>query len=320
MGLLSIIIPIYNVEHYLRRALESVLAQSYKDLEILCVESESPDKCGAILEEYAQKDNRIKVFHKLNEGVSSSRNYCLARANGEYVTFLDPDDWVEPNTYEIMIEAMESEKADIAVCGFSKEWDNKRTVVENIPLGSNVITDYNEIMLHIFHRTVYPGFAGYIWNKVYRKNIISNIYFDESISMAEDVSFNVEVAENARRTIIIRDALYHYYQRPNSLFHSADIEKKEKILDVYENMIARLQFAGLPESTICYLKRFYVYHAGGLVKTAYKTGDIVRLQKFQNAIRKYLAVYEATSEGHDEWNQRMNDLLTDPGSVVAREG
>lgn len=318
--LVTVIIPVYNVEPYLRRALDSVLTQTYTNLEILCAESESPDSCGKILDEYAQNDSRIHVFHKSNEGVSASRNYCLDRATGDYITFLDPDDWVEKNAYETMLDAIEQQNADMVICNYSKDWDDKRKVMINSSQTESIIEGYDAILQHIFHRTIYPGIAGYIWNKMYRRELIGTHRFNEGITIAEDVWFNVHVTEDARKAVILQDSFYHYYQRSNSLFHSIDLEKREKILDIYEDMIQTLMSKGIPSTTIKYLQRFYVYHAGGLVKIAYKLNDSERLNRYQDAIRKYLPIYEATSEGHEEWNKRMRELLSDPGNVVAREG
>ena len=117
--MISIIVPIYRVEPYLSRSIESIINQSYKELEILLVDDGSPDGCGTICDTYAEKDTRITVLHQANAGVSAARNAGLAVAKGEYIGFVDPDDFVDPNMYLDMLHAIESENADLALCGYN---------------------------------------------------------------------------------------------------------------------------------------------------------------------------------------------------------
>ena len=116
--MISIIVPIYNVEKYLPQCLDSLISQTYRDIEIILVDDGSPDKCPEICDAYAKKDARIKVVHQINGGVSSARNTGLKASRGEYIGFVDPDDWVAPEMYEKMMEALADHKADLAICGY----------------------------------------------------------------------------------------------------------------------------------------------------------------------------------------------------------
>ena len=133
--ILSIIVPVYNVENYLPKCIESILAQTFRDFELILVDDGSPDCCPAICDEYAAKDSRIAVIHQQNTGVSVARNAGLDRARGKYIGFVDPDDWIAPEMYEEMIAYIEKSNADLAVCGCTivdKYGLQNRT--ENLPL------------------------------------------------------------------------------------------------------------------------------------------------------------------------------------------
>ena len=116
--LLSVIVPIYNVEKYLPKCIDSILAQNYSEIEVILVDDGSPDGCPEICDNYAEKDKRIVVIHQKNLGVSAARNAGLKAAHGEYIGFVDPDDWISPSMYQEMITALERENADLAICGY----------------------------------------------------------------------------------------------------------------------------------------------------------------------------------------------------------
>ena len=128
-NLISIIVPIYNVEKYLKKCIDSIINQTYKNLEIILVDDGSPDNCGKICDEYAKKDNRIKVIHKENGGVSSARNVGVENATGEYIGFVDSDDYIEKDMYEVLINNLKKENADISIISNYEVYKNK--IIEN---------------------------------------------------------------------------------------------------------------------------------------------------------------------------------------------
>ena len=123
--MISVIVPVYNVEPYLRKCLDSIVNQTYRDFEILIIDDGSTDGSGRICDEYAEKDSRIKVFHTENRGLSCARNLGLAEAKGEWIGFVDSDDWIEPDMYEVLIRRAEETGADVVECSHYKELDGK---------------------------------------------------------------------------------------------------------------------------------------------------------------------------------------------------
>ena len=119
--MISVIVPVYKVEPYLNQCVESILCQTYSDLEILLVDDGSPDRCGQICDEYAKQDCRVKVFHTRNEGLSAARNLGLQNAKGEYIGFVDSDDWIEPEMYEVLLKRLEETESNVCICGFYQE-------------------------------------------------------------------------------------------------------------------------------------------------------------------------------------------------------
>ena len=122
--MISVIVPIYRVEPYLRQCVKSILDQTYRDIEVLLIDDGSPDRCGEICDEYARKDNRVRVFHTENQGLSAARNLGLREAKGEFIGFVDSDDWIEPDMYEVLLKRMQDTGADIGVSGFYYDYLN----------------------------------------------------------------------------------------------------------------------------------------------------------------------------------------------------
>ena len=207
----SIIIPVYNVEKYLPQCLDSVLSQTFKDLEVLVVDDGSTDKSGRICDEYAAADSRIRVFHTENRGLSAARNYGLDRCNGEYVAFLDSDDWLEEKAIRLLVEAILSESADIAVCGHYVEWIDHSEVgmasmSSRVPQGDQIIRDYlhgNDIGVQV-------------WNKLYRVRLFEHIRFPVE-RLHEDIVTTYRLLDAARRLVRVPEPLIHYRMRKSSI-------------------------------------------------------------------------------------------------------
>lgn len=208
---LSIIIPVYHSEKYLRETLRSVLAQTYKDFEVLLVDDGSPDQSLAICREFEAEDNRIHVFSKQNGGVSSARNYGLERAEGKYIAFLDGDDCIDAPMYERMIRALKKYSADIVGCRICKEqhYHPRRHKEE---AGRFLISDMPREFL-----SKKGYFIDSSLNKVYRRECIADLRFDETISYSEDKLFVVGAFFRARRVVLLPDVFYHYIQHGDSL-------------------------------------------------------------------------------------------------------
>lgn len=219
---ISVIIPVYNVEHYLKRCLDSVVRQSYQNLEIILIDDGSTDSSGMICDEYALKDSRVIVKHIKNQGVSFARNLGLDICSGKYIGFVDSDDWLDLDMYSNLFLTIQSSRCEIAVCGYRRVTDDYVSIVQN----NNVykVLDYKESMnMLLNYNSNY--FCG-IWNKLYTKKIISNYKFKEGLCLGEDLLFNFNIYFNTRcNTVFIEKQMYKYYIRSNSLCNSYAFKK-----------------------------------------------------------------------------------------------
>lgn len=205
--LISIILPIYRVENYLALCIESLIAQSYKNIEIILVDDGSPDNCPKICDQYSLKDSRIKVLHKRNGGVSSARNAGLRASRGVYVYFMDPDDLVSPRFLEYMYQAIVTEKCDVSICTFtSDEQEFQRVCSGNFSYEKSIIGK-RELLERIVFST---DIAGYTWNKLFKRTLIGDLLFDESVHMNEDQLFALQYASRVEKAALIQGSLYYY--------------------------------------------------------------------------------------------------------------
>lgn len=202
--MISVIVPVYKVAPYVRQCIESIISQSYRDLEILLIDDGSPDECGEICEEYKKQDERIKVFHTENRGLSAARNLGLQNAEGDYVAFVDADDWLDPRMYETLAESLQKNGADICVCGYASG-DREAVGKGGVYRGAEVLK-----------ALIDKKFNNFVWNKLYRRALFRDIRFPEGMSY-EDVVIMHRVAAGARAVAVIPDALYHYRVRADSI-------------------------------------------------------------------------------------------------------
>lgn len=214
--LLSVIVPVYNVEAYLPKCIESILTQTYGDLELLLVDDGSPDNSGAICDDYAKKDSRITVIHKENGGQGSARNHALDIAKGEYIAFVDSDDFIEPNMYETMIEALERTGSDLSLCGFITH-SGVRFVNSAIPEGETVFASSEEILRNYFAS---PFVGGQPWNKLFKRKVFDEIRFPEGVAREDIYIMHLALAE-CKRAVHTSERLYHYVIREGSSEHQS---------------------------------------------------------------------------------------------------
>lgn len=217
---ISIIVPIYNVETYLRKCLDSLVNQTLADIEIICIDDGSTDNSSAILQEYAIYDNRVKIITQNNFGVSNARNKGLRLAKGEYIGFCDPDDWVEADFYEKLYNYAIQYNADIAATNIIKVRKNKKQKFFTFK-NTTICEDYKEKL-----KTCDIPDYSYIWNKIYKTRPIkeSNLLFEEG-KVYEDIRFSVQVFALLNRLVTVPDTNYYYFSRPNSIIHNRQNDK-----------------------------------------------------------------------------------------------
>lgn len=234
MHLVSIIVPIYNVEAELRKCVSSILAQTYKDIEVILVDDGSPDNCGAICDEFASKDNRVVVIHKENGGLVNARKSGLEKSTGRFISYVDGDDWVEEDFIQNLVECQQKNDADIVAAGFSKDIGNISDEHANvIPAG---FYDKQRMIEEVYPRMIcagnffYFGICSYVWNKLFKKELLfeSQMAVDPRISVGEDTSVVFSVLLKCSSLYISENASYHYYQKAFSMLKSMDSLEKEK--------------------------------------------------------------------------------------------
>lgn len=209
--LISIIIPVYNVEKYVEKCVNSALKQTYQNLEIILIDDGSTDNSGKICEKLSSNDNRIKVFHKKNGGLSDARNYGIERATGNYIMFIDSDDWIENDTVELSLAKAIKDKADIVIFGISKDYDNGKKKVR-IPTVSGIYNSEESIAL----LNSFKCFDVSACNKFYNIKLFGNIRFPVG-KLCEDFYTIYLLFSKANKITVLNEAKYHYFQRANSI-------------------------------------------------------------------------------------------------------
>lgn len=219
--MISVIVPIYNVEKYLSTCIESILNQTYKKLEILLIDDGSTDKSGEICDEYTKQDNRCIAIHQPNKGISEARNTGLKHATGEYISFIDGDDYIHPQMLEILYEALQKGDYDFSMILYKKAYAQEQfqfiteyttqelnqsqliySLYNNLSQKSNT---YQEMNFHV------------VWNKLYKKTLINDTPFIQTV--AEDAVFNNTIYLKCKKVIVINNEIYYWVQRQNSITH-----------------------------------------------------------------------------------------------------
>ena len=223
----SLIVPIYNVAPWLNRCLDSILAQTRGDFQLILVDDGSTDACSAICDEYAAKDSRIQVIHKENGGLSSARNAGLEVADGEYICFIDSDDWLHPQYLELMLHFQRSGDYDLVIC------NHERTAV---PVAGTICEPHRIVPRELDLEGIYRQhrIKSYVWNKLYRRELIGDHRFIQQ-KIAEDAAFNGIVLGNWEhvRACYIPQVLYYYFYREGSLVTQLDAAHRLALAEVF---------------------------------------------------------------------------------------
>lgn len=267
--LISIIIPVYKVEKYLARCIDSILQQTYSNLEIILVNDGSPDNCGNICDEYSKKDSRITVIHKENGGVSSARNMGLKVAKGKYIGFVDSDDYIELDMFEKLYKILKKNEAQLSVCNIYGKNEDKLEIYDNKQF-IEIIFDQN-------------GPQGYLCNKLYDKSVIDkfNLILDENIHICEDLLFNVNYLEKIKKVVYIHEGFYHYVENSSSATKKMFATKRwTTLLDSYIAM--EPQFKN-------YEQKLYDLYLSELLWAAVRVRTEMQISKvkYPDVIKKY---------------------------------
>ena len=286
--LISIIIPIYDVQCYLRKCIDSVINQTYKNLEIILVDDESPDNCGKICDEYAKKDNRIKVIHKKNGGLSSARNAGLDVCTGEYVSFIDSDDFVDEKYIEELYNMLEKNNVDISIANRYKVQDDN---IEECKYYSCIEKQMNSKQLLIeYFRDNLPHEA---WGKLYKKEIFNNSRYQDGLRIFEDLKFIYELLLSKDLKIYCDTTkfLYYYRNREDSLMKTGFDEHWKAELDFYKDIFIKLSEEDRKELAYVYtnvcLRNFSKVTKELSYTNKQLVAEIKEIQKHLKLMKKY---------------------------------
>lgn len=234
--MISVIVPVYNVEKYLNRCVDSILKQTYQDIEIILVDDGSTDSSGTICDEYKKLDSRIKAVHINNSGAAKARNVGLDMVNGDYISFIDSDDWILPNFLENLFNLCNENNCDIAKCE-TIDVKNENFQIENVEKNV-VVYSQREIINEIYRNQKLYNVA--VMNKLYKKHIFSKLRFKEGI-INEDEEILCKIILNSNKIAVTNEILYCYFLSNNSVTRSKFRKKNLDILIAFESRLNLLE-------------------------------------------------------------------------------
>ena len=255
--MISIIVPVYNSDQYLGMCLDSLLAQTYNDIEVICINDGSQDNSGFILGDYSRKDNRLKVITQENQGIAAARNRGLQEAQGDWIIFVDSDDWLEVTTCERIISLAIHHNADVIFWPYVREFANgkkaPRFLIERDKLfGEEEIQSLHRMIIGPLGKELHDPTLlhswGTVWGKLYSRDIISHTRFVDTkiIGSAEDVLFNIEVFTRVRRAFYANEYMYHYRKSEKSFTGGYNKDLNERWKNLYTKMSDIIVTSNLP--------------------------------------------------------------------------
>ncbi len=230
MAKVSIILPVYNVENYLQKCLDSLVNQTFKDIEIIIINDGSTDSCKKIIDKYSIKyDNLIKAIHQENKGLGAARNTALKYVTSEYIIFVDSDDYIEPNMVEEMYNKISQEQADVVICGYNMVNEHYELTAKAYP---------NKYETYDFNTQIIFG-SLCVWNKIIKKSLLDyyNLTFRTNI-WYEDIDFSFKLFLKAKKTCILPKNLYNYLLRQGSIMNSSNLQKNLDLIDAFNEIIS----------------------------------------------------------------------------------
>lgn len=271
MSKISVIVPIYNVEKYLDKCVSSIVGQTYSDIEIILVDDGSPDGCPAMCDEWEKRDSRIRVIHKENGGLSSARNAGLDVAGGEYISFVDSDDYISESMLEALLGAIEKAGADICSCGIVNVYEDGREEAWNI---KDMIGDSELFLRGLYNDSAVPVAA---WNKLYKRELWSKMRFPEG-RLCEDAFTTCFLLDKAKLAVQISDGLYYYRIRSGSIMTSGFRPQKTDEEEAWRCNVEFIEkrYPSLRKDAF----NFYIQRVAVLLKTFTEEDKVRYLEEF----------------------------------------
>ncbi len=233
---ISVIVPIYKVEKFLRRCLRSIQNQSFTDFEVLMIDDDSPDSSAAIAKEFAKADKRFKYFHKENGGLSDARNYGIDRVKGEYISFIDSDDHVHKDFLKIMYEACEKNHADMAYCKFMYSYFNTGLKLPRPSSAKTGVMARDDALIALIHDSMFQSYA---WNKLYNAKLFTDHQIRYPYMYFEDIATSVRLLHKSNKLAVTAKHLYYYEKRFGSIVGTMNAEK---ITDYWRSILSQRNY------------------------------------------------------------------------------
>lgn len=258
--MISIIVPVYNVEKYLDKCINSILEQTYKDFELILIDDGSTDTSGKICDDYSEKDNRIKAIHKENSGLSSARNMGIDMAKGDYIGFIDSDDYISEDMYESLYNDIKKYNADISICSYKEIYDYQQP--KNIMYEKNIEVYEGVNILEQLYRSDRVKFI-VAWNKLYKKDIFNNLRYEEG-KIHEDELIIHKILFKAKRVTYNSNEMYYYLQRYGSIMQKEYSISNLSYINALEDRMKLFNENGLnnlqKNAEYEYLTNFFKYY------------------------------------------------------------
>ena len=297
-ALISLIIPVYKVEKYSEKCIQSVINQTYENLQIILVDDGSPDNCGKICDEYAKKDHRIEVIHKSNGGLSDARNKGLEIAKGEYIGFVDSDDYIEADMYEVLYNLLKQYNADVSICNFYTVSQGKISIKN----ADNGINEYNRIEI-LKEILLDKNIQSYAWNKLYKKELFDEIKYPIR-KKYEDIGTTFYLFEKCNKIVVTSEPEYYYLKRADSLVNNVT---ESTILDYTEIIIQRYLYI---KQNIKELRKYNNYYLAKTLITAHN--DIENLENISEGMQqRYKKLYELVLEIIKSNSKDIDELFSE---------
>ncbi len=312
--MISVIVPVYNTAPYLFRCLSSIADQTYRNLEIICIDDGSTDGSGAICDDFARKDARFVVRHQANAGESEARNAGLKLVHGDCIAFVDCDDWLAPDMYERLFQRMTETQADIVCCGYAKEMeDGSSHPMRNELSVKTGIWQQHDLLTYVYHRDAYRGVTGYIWCKLYRAEALRRHgrlpIFRQDLVLGGDILFFAQAAMRAQTSAYIDAPLYHYRIRSTSGYHEQDERKWWQMVVTYERLYRYLRLCGVAKDILRWVSRFLAYRAEVVAKMAHVNGNPEIYRRAQAVMQREAQIYRETNGDHPERIREYEEIL-----------
>lgn len=302
---ISIIVPIYNAEQFITKCVDSILTQTERSLELILVNDGSTDNSGTICDEYAKRDHRVKVIHQKNAGVSAARNAGIELATGQYIGFVDSDDWIAPQMYENLLSESERTGSDVVMCDATMVYDDGRTQADTIAqLSGNRILEKSD-----FSPSLLLEMAGSAWRCIYKNDRYSDkqrkypLAFPLGVKFSEDRIFNLYAFGQANQVIYLKESFYNRYINVNSAVHRFHYDYFEAFKRAAEEIRIAIQevWGNNSELQIAYLSQLIGGALGALCNYYYKTSpltsterkDMVKKVCEDTSLRKAIETYGA---------------------------